>query len=280
MKWSNYHGHSHYCDGVGYVEEYIQAAIEAGMESIGISSHAPLPFSTLWAMKKERLSDYLNEVEQAREAYKDKIQVYTSLEIDFIPELIGPGQKEILALQLDYTVGSVHYVDQFPDGTHFEVDGSRQVFLDAIQQIFSGDVEQLVKRYFYLVRLMLATQPPTLLGHLDKLKIHNTEGQLFDEQSQWYRTEIEQTLDLLATTDTILEVNTRGIYKKKCDTTYPSVWVLEEACNRGIPVTINSDAHHPRELIAGFDVALDNLKKAGYTTMSQLYDGEWKAISL
>ena len=33
----------------------------------------------------------------------------------------------------------------------------------------------------------------------------------------------------------------------------------------GIPVMINSDAHHPGDLLLEYDFALEQVKKAGYT---------------
>ncbi len=280
MIWSNYHGHSHYCDGKGAIEEYIEEALKQGMETIGISSHAPLPFETLWAMPQERINEYISEIALLKEKHKGVIQIYTGLEVDFIPELIGPEDDSIKQLSLDYNVGSVHYVDRFPDGTHFEADGSRQGFVKAIDEIFEGDVRKLVKRYFDLVRMMLKTSTPTILGHLDKIKIQNTEGVLFDENAGWYKDEMMQTLEVLSTSGIIMEVNTRGLYKKKCDATYPSLWVLKEAFKMGIPLTINSDAHHPRELTGGFDFAASEVRVAGYAETFHLWDGAWESKSL
>jgi histidinol-phosphatase (PHP family) len=50
------------------------------------------------------------------------------MEVDYIPGSIGPKSKAILDAKLDYTVGSVHFVDSFPDGRGWEIDGSHQVF--------------------------------------------------------------------------------------------------------------------------------------------------------
>jgi len=276
MNWSNYHVHSHYCDGKGSLEDYVKEALGQGIKTLGFSSHAPLPFETLWAMPQGQLASYVNEITALKEKYKENIQLYAGLEVDYIPGIIGPKDKSITQLSLDYTVGSVHYVDQFPDETYAEADGSRQVFVNAIDQIFSGEVKRLVKRYFELVRNMLTESKPTILGHLDKLKIHNTAGILFDENENWYKDEVMYTLEVLATSGVILEVNTRGLYKKKCKETYPSQWVLEEALKKDVPVTINSDAHHPRETTYNFETAESILRETGYRFVYQIWDGKWK----
>ena len=276
MNWSNYHCHSNYCDGKGVLEDYIKEVLMQGIKSFGFSSHAPVPFELVWAMSQRKLSNYINEIDELKEKYKKNIQIYTGLEVDYIPGTMEPMHQDIVELSLDYTVGSVHFVGQFQDGTYFEVDKSRQVFVKAIDQLFSGNVRSLIQRYFELVRKMLTESKPTILGHLDKIKIHNTAGMLFDANANWYMDEMRHTLEVLATSGTILEVNTRGLYKKKSNETYPSKWVLGEALKKDIPVTINSDAHHPKEITSNFKSAASILREIGYRSTYQLWDGEWK----
>ena len=280
MNWSNYHGHSNYCDGKGTLEDYVKASLACRMKSIGFSSHAPLPFETRWAMPEDQMTKYLNEIATLGKKYKKKIQLYAGLEVDYIPGLIGPDNENTIQRSLDYTIGSIHYVDQFPDGTRFTADGSRQIFINGIDQIFFGDVKLLVKRYFELVREMLTKSSPTILGHLDKIKMHNKAGIIFNENENWYREEILDTLEVLATSEVILEVNTRGLYKKKCNETYPSSWVLKEALKKNIPITINSDAHHPREVASYFESTISKLREIGYRHIYQLWNGMWEANEL
>ena len=58
---TNYHSHCLYCDGRANMEDFIRFAISEGFSSYGISSHAPLPFSTAWTMEWDRMDDYLSE---------------------------------------------------------------------------------------------------------------------------------------------------------------------------------------------------------------------------
>lgn len=51
---TNYHSHCLYCDGRANMEDFIRFAISEGFSSYGISSHAPLPFSTAWTMEWDR----------------------------------------------------------------------------------------------------------------------------------------------------------------------------------------------------------------------------------
>jgi histidinol-phosphatase (PHP family) len=84
-----------------------------------------------------------------------------------------------------------------------------------------------------------------------------------------------ETLELTAKTGIIMEVNTRGIYKKLSDEPYPSAWILNEAKALGIPVMINSDSHHPREITGEFGTAAQIVLDAGYREVRIFKDHQW-----
>ena len=52
---------------------------------------------------------------------------------------------------------------------------------------------------------------------------------------------------------------------KDCCELYPARQFVELAYEAGVPVLINSDAHDPAELGAGFAEALQLLREVGYT---------------
>ena len=81
---TNYHSHCLYCDGRANMEDFIRFAISEGFTSYGISSHAPLPFSTAWTMEWDRMDDYLSEFSRLKEKYADKIELAIGLEIDYL----------------------------------------------------------------------------------------------------------------------------------------------------------------------------------------------------
>lgn len=272
--WSNFHTHSHYCDGKGPIAEYIQAAVKYDVAYLGFSSHAPLPFACQWCMQGERLPGYLAEIESAKEVYP-QIQLYKGLEVDFIPGIVSP---QTFSDELDYTVGSVHFVEQF-DGNGWEIDNTTEVFREGLEKIFHNDIRAAVTRYLELTRDMLSTAPPDILGHLDKMKVNATVFR-FDERDGWYRDEINATIKSIVDANTIVEVNTRGQYKNKSVTPYPSPWILEKLHERKVRVTISSDAHHPQDLIREFDAARQLLLDIGFTHTSVLKDGTWTQLPL
>lgn len=273
--WSNYHTHTNYCDGKSSLSECIQRALEQHVVSLGFSSHAPLPFNCKWCMKREQLEHYLAELEQFKKENKN-IDIYKGLEIDYIPGVIGPKD---FAEQLDYTIGSIHFVNSFNDGTGWEIDSTLEVFNNGLQSIFNNDIKEAVVRYYELTREMIADSKPDLVGHLDKIKMHNKADVFFREDDAWYREEIDKTLDVISASGCILEVNTRGIYQRKTEATYPGPWIIERAFQKKIPVTLSSDAHHPDDLTNTFPETAALLLEIGYKTISVLSQGEWKQLN-
>lgn len=73
------------------MEDFIRFAISEGFSSYGISSHAPLPFSTAWTMEWDRMDDYLSEFARLKEKYADKIELAIGLEIDYLNEESHPA---------------------------------------------------------------------------------------------------------------------------------------------------------------------------------------------
>lgn len=279
MAYTNYHSHCYYCDGKEAPEVYLQQAIQLGMPAYGISSHAPLPYELPWPMKEADREGYVQEIQQLKEQYAGQIEVYRGLEVDFIPGVAGPNRvKEYFSL--DYTVGSVHFVNFFANGHPWEIDGRHQVFLRGLKEIFANNIEAAIQRYYALIRQMVREDPPDIVGHLDKIKIQSEDGQLFDEQAEWYQTEVIKTLDAIAEAGLIVEVNTRGMVKQLTNEPYPSYWILEQMCERGIPIMLNSDSHHPREIAGHFTEVAERLREIGYGQMRILYQSEWQDVRL
>jgi histidinol-phosphatase (PHP family) len=275
--WANFHTHSHYCDGVGKFEEYLQAA-KGNIISVGFTSHAPVPFDCKWCMKEESLDNYVSELEDLKQSNRfPEIQIYRGLEADFVPGIVSPHTYQD---RLDFTVGSIHFVEQLSDGRYWEIDNTHDVFLEGLEKIFKNNIKDAVRRYFELTREMVSNFTPSIVGHLDKIKIQNKGESFFKESDAWYREEVIATIDAIEKTGAIVEVNTRGIYQKKSQTTYPSPWILELLEKRDMPITINSDAHHPKDLTNCFAETATQLLQLGFKKIHILLDGQWTPVQL
>jgi histidinol-phosphatase (PHP family) len=276
MPWANYHSHSLYCDGKAAPEDFIIAAVEKEFLAYGFSSHAPVPFPSRWNMKWEKLPEYIDNIAGIRQRYSGKIQVYTGLEIDYINSQWGYQSSGLKNASVDFIIGSVHYIGQFPDGSHFCFDGQPEVFFKGIEILYHNDFRKAVIKYYSILRGMVKTGVPDIIGHIDKIKMHNTVQAYFSEDEKWYVKEVDDTLELIARCNCIVEVNTRGLYKHDPPLMYPSIWVLERIYKKRIPIMLNSDSHHPDEIDLGFASTSSVLRDIGFKTLMVLYNGEWQ----
>ena len=105
MLFSSLHTHNTFCDGKNTIEEMIEEAIKLGFSSIGISSHAYTGYSfDECGIKKDRIEDYFKAVEEAKEKYKNKIDVFLGMEEE---SRIEGEKRPSLDSRLDYAIGSV-----------------------------------------------------------------------------------------------------------------------------------------------------------------------------
>jgi histidinol-phosphatase (PHP family) len=261
----NLHTHSHFCDGKEEPEEYVKQAIGLGFHTLGFSSHAPVPFENNFSLKEEKMDEYFSTIRRLGEKYEDKINILLSMEIDFIPGITRAFTEFSKAGNLDYTIGGVHLVRNKEFEKLWFIDGSKQeTYDDGLQKLFNGHIRNGVEAYYGQIMEMVATQKPDIIAHLDKIKMHN-KNRYFSEEESWYKDIVWKTLKFIADeSNCIVEVNTRGLYKKRSDTYFPGPAILEQIHHLKIPVTLSSDAHQPQELNGYYNEALKLMKEIGF----------------
>ncbi|WP_117232823.1 histidinol-phosphatase [Vibrio maerlii] len=279
MLLTNYHMHCHYCDGKGSPQDMIASAKEKGFQSVGFSSHAPLPFENDFCMLQENLESYLKDIMAVKD--DSDIQVYMGLEIDYIHELTKPSDEKWQKLGLDYCIGSVHTLaapnEQYP---MLSVDGPHDEFMTLLNEVYQGNAQEMIEVYYQRVAQLCESGGFDILAHYDLVKKHNKALNFFDEQAQWYQEIAISTLDTVAKSGVILEVNYGGMLRGATDDVYPSPWILKEALKRNIPVQINADAHAPHHLAVHHDKCREILLDVGYTHHRVLLDGQWQDVEL
>lgn len=275
MPWTNYHSHTYYCDGKNNPQDYIEEAIDQNLIAYGYSSHAPVPFDCDWTVPQIKISQYISDVLQIKNKYSDKIQVYLGLEVDYIPNITGPQHENISTLNLDYNIGSIHFVDSFKDGERWSIDWTYDYFMKGLKEIFNNDAKKCVKRFYELTKMMLSESTPVMIGHFDKIRMYNKNNDLFDENKGWYINEIEDVLKLIKEKNVIIEINTRGHYKAGSEI-YPHPSILKQIKKMSIPISVNSDSHKPDEITKGYQYAFEALLNAGIDETWSLVNNKWQ----
>lgn len=280
MKFSNFHTHCFFCDGQGTPEDYVKKALELNFSAIGFSSHAPVALPSSWNMKKERLREYIHTINRLKEKYKNEIEIYCGLEVDYIPEITGPRSKEISDLNLDYVLGSVHYIKNEVTGEYLTVDGSPEDYRRIIKEFFNGNAQNFIRAYYTLIRNMIKEHRPDIVGHLDLIKKNNKDNIYFSEEVKTYQDEVIETLKAIKEADCILEINTGGISRGYMTFPYPSYWILRLCREMGINLTLNADAHSAENLNTYFKECVEVLKEIGYEKLYTLEKGVWHPVEI
>jgi len=96
------HNHTTRCNHAeGTVDEYIQKAIELGIDIYGFSEHAPMDFDEKYRLPFCDMDAYVSDVLTAKEKYKSEIEILLGYEVDYLP---GHMDERVLNADVDYLI--------------------------------------------------------------------------------------------------------------------------------------------------------------------------------
>ena len=276
----NLHQHSLYSDGNAEPEKYVERAIEIGFSTMGFTEHSPLAFDNPFSLKQDNVKNYIDEIESLKQKYDGKIKIYRALEMDFIPGMSEDFDYWAKECKTDYLIGSVHLVYTGKNSPLWFTDGpDPKIYDEGIQIFFGGDVKKAVKTFFHQTNQMIETQTFDIIGHFDKIKMHNAD-RFFSDEDKWYRNLLDETLELIKAKNLIVEINTRGIYKKRSNKYFPDGYALKRVQELNLPIIISSDAHQPKEINLLFDFTVDYLQNRGFNEMMMFANNKWEKCKL
>lgn len=111
MTKANYHTHTYLCGHAeGLPIDYVQKAIELGLEHIGISDHGYLKHKWVGRMNLDQYHNiYLPNIKEAKEKYGKQIEIFTGLELEYLDGYDGLYQKYVQ--ETDYLILGQHIVE-------------------------------------------------------------------------------------------------------------------------------------------------------------------------
>ncbi len=277
MNLTNYHSHCLFCDGRADMDEFIRFAISKGFTSYGVSSHAPLPFSTHWSMEWGQIENYLNEFNRVKQVYKSQIEFYVGLEVDYLNDLSNPSSICFQQLPLDYIIGSVHLLYNDKQDV-IDIDVAPPIFADIVNQHFYGDLDKVIRMYFERQFRMLELGGFDILGHADKMHYNAMCYRPGLLEEKWYNDLVEDFFKKVANYGYIVEINTKAY--NTYHTFFPNEKYFALLHELGIRVMVNSDSHYPDRINAGRLEALKCLKDCGFETVVERYDNKWKDVMI
>ncbi|TJY38961.1 histidinol-phosphatase HisJ family protein [Cohnella pontilimi] len=188
--------------------------------------------------------------------------ISVGVEADYFPG----GEEELRSLlaryELDYVIGSVHFVD----GWGFDN--------PEVQHMYEQwDLLELYRYGFEHVKQAARSGIFDIIAHLDNLKVFNYRPDesrmsgLYDELAA-----------VLAQTDVASEMNTGLAYRYPVKEMCPSPSLLRHLYAHGVPITLSSDSHFPDDIGTMLDDAADLARRTGYREI--VYFKDRKRISV
>ena len=213
----------------GEMREYVEAAVQAGMKTLGFACHAPYSFEggyvSHFRMAPEETEVYVREILSLKEEFKDKIDVKIGYEAEYYPKHFEEFLRRINSFPCDYIILGQHFTENEYDGRYSGNEGG------------FGSLNVL-KRYVAQVTEAMRLGVFTYLAHPDLPPFTENRDEYLEIMSEICRVSIE--------TDTPLELNLQGIKGGK---SFPKDAFWEMVGKYGCPVVIGFDAHKPSALL-------------------------------
>ena len=224
----NYHTHTARCNhAIGTDREYVEAAIKAGVKTLGFSDHAPYLFPeeikdySYFRMKKEECEGYVSSIRALAKEYEKDVRILCGFEMEYYPDYHQSQMEYIKQFSPDYLILGQHLLaNEFP----------------TILPRNEGDVH--LSYYVTQVLAGLATGDFFYLAHPD------LPGYRFSPEAleREYR-----RLALGASRMGIpVEINALGIRQGRA---YPQAAFFKHAAKAGCKVLYGVDAHAPEDFL-------------------------------
>lgn len=252
---SDYHIHSSFsADSKEKLEDVIERAIELGLQEIAITDHYDLDSPQEKDGFILDILDYFQKLQEAKEKYRDKIDIKIGIEIGSQPQIYDKLNKLVESYEWDFVLSSLHTVEGF----------------DLVEsEFFKGKSrEEAHRRYFQAVLDSVKNfKNYSVMSHLDFItRYGGKDYRKLDIEKHWGI--IDEILKTIIEDNRGIEINTSG-FRYGEERTYPSTEILKRYFELGGKiVTIGSDAHKKEDICKDFEKVYDFLESIGVNHIS------------
>jgi histidinol-phosphatase (PHP family) len=235
-------------------DRYLEAAAAAGIDELGVSEHIHR-FSR--ALEIWRHPFWEENARDDIEGYCEFVRstdLRLGIEMDFIPGAEDRTANLLDRLELDYVIGSVHFVgDRAVDDPDFDIWESGR------------SAEEIWTRYFEMVAEAARSGLFDFLAHPDLVKKWGSARPLPDRDLRFY---YEPAVEAIAETGIAVEVSTAGL-RKPVGEIYPSATLASMLVDAGAKFVLSSDAHDPGEVGHEYDRAVELMRGWGIAEVAR-----------
>lgn len=225
---TNLHTHTWRCrHAQGTEQEYIEAALRAGIETLGFSDHAPICFPdnyySTYRMFPEQTADYFDTLLHLRETYRGLIDLKIGFEMEYYPDFFADTMEFLSEFPLDYLILGQHFIRSEIDAPYIALRNSQES--DLIAYVDQCCTAMEMGRFTYL-------------AHPDLFR--------FTGAAEIYRREMLRLCRTAAETATPLELNLLGAGTGRH---YPNAAFWDIAAECGLCAVFGCDAHEVCDLL-------------------------------
>ena len=223
----NYHTHTYRCRHAGGTDrDYVEAAIAAGLTTLGFSDHSPMVFTTdhksSFRMSLEETPGYFESLLQLREEYKDRIRILIGVEAEYYPATHEKYMAFMRQFPCEYMLLGQHFLLREEDGFY-----AMSPYRDPA----------MLKAYYQNILDGVKTGDFLYVAHPD---LFNFTGKPKD-----YDRVIRAFLKEIKALGVPLEINRLGYSDRRI---YPNRRFWQLAGEAGVPAAVGVDAHRPEHL--------------------------------
>ncbi len=232
---TNLHTHTWRCSHArGTEREYVERAIEGGMQVLGFSDHTPYPFPgdyySDFRMRPEQLEGYVDTVLGLKKEYAGDIEIRLGLEAEYYPAYFESLLKLLEPYPMEYLILGQHMIGN-------EIGGQ-----------YCGrptDDPEVLRTYCAQSIEALKTGQFLYFAHPDL--IH------FTGDAALYCREMRHMCEEIKALDIPVEINLLGLSTHR---NYPNDAFWKIAGQVGCRVVLGADAHDPQRVYAPEEDAL------------------------
>jgi histidinol-phosphatase (PHP family) len=230
------------------VDRYLAAAEKAGIEELGCSEHV---YRFRQALELWRHPFWEQLARDDLDAYCEFVRstpLRLGLEVDYVPGAEDRTANLIDQRELDYVLGSVHFVgDRAVDDAEWDIWEEQ------------GDPDTVWRRYFETLGEAARSGLFDVLAHPDLVKMWGRGKPQPDRDPRFY---YEPAVEAIAESGVAVEVSTAGLRKPTAEI-YPAPELAAMCVEAGVAFALSSDAHVPGDVGHAYERAVSEMRSWG-----------------
>lgn len=250
----DYHTHTSYSDDCSTpMKDMIEAACNLGLEELAITDHFDPDYPDRDYPFDLAISSYYNDLNIAKEAYKDKIKIVKGIEIGIQHgDTLKKCSQAAKSYDFDFILGSFHCAQGL------------ELYKNAYFQGRSAE-DSYLAFYTYMYDCLKAYKDYDVLGHFNIIDRYSDRI----PPSSLYMDIVESILKMIIDDGKGIEINTSSFRYGMGDRTTPAIEILQLYKNLGGEIiTAGSDAHNPNDIGYKLDYAHYMIKSVGLTYLT------------